>query len=73
MEWQPIETCPMEHGRRYLVVKDCGDGTLPSISVAFRIDGESDWLFGDVSSRTLEGYGYRVTHWMPLPTPPSEA
>lgn len=70
MRWQPIETCPKENGKRYLITKDCGPNTLPSVSIAFGIDGKSGWIFNDSSEKTIEDYGYRATHWMPLPAPP---
>lgn len=73
MEWQPIDTCPMKNGKKYLITKDCGHGTLQSVSIAFRLDGIKGWIFNDDISATLEGYGYRATHWMPLPAMPSEA
>ena len=68
-EWQPIETAPKELGKRILGLKDCGEGTLTSISIVFRLsDGE--WYINEYASRTAEGLGYRVTHWMPLPAEP---
>ena len=45
MRWQPIETCPKEDGKRYLITKDCGPNTLPSVSIAFGIEGKSGWVF----------------------------
>jgi hypothetical protein len=68
-EWQPIETAPKIDGDRLLVVKDCGHGTLPSQSIAYWISGE--WHI-DSAHRTLDALGYRATHWMPLPKPPSD-
>ena len=68
-QWQPIETAPKELGKRILGLKDCGEGTLTSISIVFRLsDGE--WYINEYASRTAEGLGYRVTHWMPLPAEP---
>lgn len=73
MHWQPIETCPKENGKRYLITKDCGPNTLPSVSIVFGIDGQSGWIYSDASVKTIEDHGYRATHWMPLPALPGEA
>lgn len=73
MHWQPIETCPKENGKRYLIAKDCGPNTLPSVSIVFGIDGQSGWIYSDASVKTIEDHGYRATHWMPLPALPGEA
>lgn len=52
-----------------LVVKDCGPGSIPSMDVAFAwADGH---LLGGKRWNHLEDVGYRITHWMPLPAPPS--
>ncbi|ARP90280.1 hypothetical protein CAL14_08275 [Bordetella genomosp. 9] len=68
--WMPIETCPLEHGKRFLIAKDCGPGTLASVSVAYRLEGSPDhWWFSD-SAKSVERYGYRVTHWAPLSPAP---
>ena len=70
-EWQPIATCPRIAGERVLVKRDCGEGSLASCSIAFAIDfpieKHNEWHAVD-SSETLEDMGYRVTHWMPLPS-----
>lgn len=35
--------------------------------------GEEGWLYkDDMHSLLIEAGGYRVTHWMPLPEPPSD-
>ena len=68
-EWQPIETAPKELGKRILGLKDCGEGTLTSISIVFWLN-DGEWHIRDCAARTAEGLGYRVTHWMPLPAEP---
>lgn len=68
-EWQPIETAPKELGKRILGLKDCGEGTLTSISIVFWLN-DGEWYLYDHASGTAEGFGYRVTHWMPLPAAP---
>ena len=68
-QWQPIETAPRELGKRILCLKDCGEGTLTSISIVFWLN-DGEWHLDDCASRTAEGFGYRVTHWMPLPAEP---
>ena len=68
-QWQPIETAPKELGKRILGLKDCGGGTLTSISVVFWLN-DGEWHLNDCATRTAEGFGYRVTHWMPLPAEP---
>ena len=68
-QWQPIETAPKELGKRILGLKDCGEGTLTSISIVFWLN-DGEWYLNDRASGTAEGFGYRVTHWMPLPAEP---
>ena len=68
-QWQPIETAPKELGKRILGLKDCGEGTLTSISIVFWLN-DGEWHINDCAPRTAEGFGYRVTHWMPLPAEP---
>lgn len=68
-QWQPIETAPKLAGGRVLILKDCGPGTLSSMSIAFWLDDDR-WHLTE-STGTAESYGYRVTHWMPLPAAPS--
>ena len=68
-QWQPIETAPRELGKRIIGLKDCGEGTLTSISIVFWLN-DGEWHLGDRALGTAEGLGYRVTHWMPLPAEP---
>ena len=70
-QWQPIETAPKELGKRILGLKDCGEGTLTSISIMFWLN-DGGWHLNDCATRTAEGFGYRVTHWMPLPAAQAE-
>ena len=67
--WRPIDTAPKELGKRILCLKDCGEGTLTSISIVFWLN-DGEWHLDDCASGTAEGLGYRVTHWMPLPAAP---
>lgn len=74
-KWQPIETAPRIHGKRVLLCKDGGPGSLPSISIGYAFDSILGWCSDECSDecygfKTLEDYGYRATHWMPLPEPP---
>ena len=72
--WQPIETAPRKHGERILLWRDCWPNTLGSYVIGFAIDGDSDWHSNECKGlRSLESYGYRVTHWQPLPSPPAIA
>lgn len=72
--WQPIETAarpfPGEpgFGVRLLVVVDCGEGTLSHVRVCWW-QGDR-WSF-DSHHGSIESLGYRATHWMPLPSPPT--
>lgn len=65
--WQPIEQCKRENGKRYLLQKDCGDRTLPSITIGFSLDGTDKWFYNDGPIKSIEGYGYRVTHFQEMP------
>lgn len=70
-EWLPIETAPKAHGQRILLWRDCGEGTLGSVTTGYWLDGSTDWHSDELMTmRTLKSYGYRATHWMPLPQPP---
>jgi hypothetical protein len=60
------ERLPENYGR-VLVLKDCGTGTRCSQSVGYCYNGE--WAHD--SGRGFADQGYRVTHWQPLPAPPS--
>jgi len=65
-EWQPIETAPKD-GRRILVYAE----TWPEIAVAewrdkgITLEGWRLHPFNDIDPEPL-------THWMPLPEPPSQ-
>lgn len=77
-EWQPIETAPKD-GSRYLIyvprVATDSDSSWFTVLVASYVGGYDS---GDVWFTMLRGkektYGediYDPTHWMPLPTPPT--
>ena len=63
--WQPIETAPMD-GTEILTLRDA---TVSTHAVAFWSDhgGVHGWAICGSNVRLL-----RVTHWMPLPAPPSQ-
>ena len=83
MDWININDRLPEITRRgiasvsVLVVRDCGEGTLPSHDVTF-MWSESQIMHKchnnprDIAERwnEQESKGYRVTHWMPLPELP---
>lgn len=54
---------------RVMVLKDCGLNTLPSHAIAYLEN--SVWI-ADLGAGNLKDWGYRVTHWQPLPEPPKE-
>jgi hypothetical protein len=65
MEWQPIETAPKDESTILVWVKDDG------------IFGRGAVVFGRVfPSGNVKADGHKgdwlVTHWMPLPPPPSD-
>lgn len=67
-EWQPIETAPRKGN--FLIAY--GDGTV--VCGHYLDNSHTRWPFEGV--RPLHGaepVGVRMTHWMPLPTPPSIA
>jgi hypothetical protein len=67
-QWISInESLPQDY-MRVMVLKDCGLNTLPSHAVAYLEN--SVWI-ADMGAGSLRGWGYQVTHWMPLPAAPS--
>jgi hypothetical protein len=71
MEWISVkDKIPVACGnpyytKPYLVYKDCGDGTIPSIDISNMWIETGEWYI------EKDG-GYRVTHWAELPEPPKE-
>lgn len=64
--WQPIETAPKD-GTRILGYASSGHGWYYMVVVQYNAEEARPWLEADG-----EGYHrYNVTHWMPLPEPPS--
>jgi hypothetical protein len=68
VNWQPIETAPRDqfvlvYARRPSRHHVCWD-------VAQCESPHGTWR--DQSSHEIELYDWRVTHWMPLPDPPSQ-
>lgn len=62
MEWMPIESRPSELNMTYLVTNEKGQ-VAPWIRgiIHNNVGTAWDWDFGSA-----------ITHWMPLPSPPSE-
>ena len=60
MEWQPIETAP----KGAAIVYDTDRGVITD---AYLHDNDGVASYGYYSNTA-----YNVTHWMPIPDPPSE-
>jgi sugar lactone lactonase YvrE len=60
MEWQPIETAPQGAA----IVYDREIGVIPN-GYIFSPDGRASYGY-------YNNTAYNVTHWMPLPPPPTE-
>lgn len=64
-EWQPIDTAPRNRVRVLLCSSD------EVVVVAFH--NGKEWIVGwDNSPFEGEAGGYDATHWMPLPSPPTD-
>jgi hypothetical protein len=61
-EWQPIETAPRDGETNVLTYRGAG---LQAVAIYFP-HRDSDWCCSD-GVHLLD-----VTHWMPLPPPPTE-
>lgn len=60
---EPKYTDP-DYGDVYLLCKDCGEGTVQSVSVGWYNLQVNGWCFADSnSSYTIRERGYRVTHF----------
>ena len=66
MEWQPIETAPKDG--RWLIVFAEG-ATVPEVAKWGKIKGETGWCDPDIDEFQPV---WNVTHWMPLPAPPTQ-
>lgn len=65
-KWEPIETCPKD-GTRFLAITDYGKMCV------MRFSGV-ETIVRDTTCRRCGGFGLGgLTHWMPLPTPPTPA
>jgi hypothetical protein len=62
LEWQPIETAPKDGRRVIIAIEGCPRAQISEWDVAawVTIMAGRDWI------------GHKVTHWMPLPEPPSK-
>lgn len=67
--WEPIENAPRIAGKRFLIAEDCGEGSTKSVSVGYQLDTD-EWYFSDGDMKAVSHYGYRVTHFMPIPKGP---
>jgi hypothetical protein len=82
-QWQPIETAPKDGTLIDLWVQSKGpvsrDSDEQCVYVEFRVPGAQrwggEWLNADGNPHSdLDGFtNVEVTHWMPLPSPPSGA
>ena len=64
MEWQPIETMPRGGYESYLVADAKRGLVAPCVRgiIQNNIGTAWDWQYGEA-----------ITHWMPMPPPPSES
>ena len=60
MTWQPIETAP----KGPAIIYDTEKGVIPNAYI-HSADGTASYGY-------YNNTAYRVTHWMPLPSPPEE-
>lgn len=73
-DWQPIETAPTSHGM-YIVAyqssfrRGSWDAPLETEHRVTVLFWSGEWNYLGANGRT--GFAYHVTHWMPLPSPPS--
>jgi len=69
-DWQPIKTAP--HDRSYLLLYIPDSAQEPQVVIGYGNpdDGPDDWLQSDNNSGGFL-IDMPVTHWMPLPAPPS--
>lgn len=63
MNWQPIETRPQNLTDTYLVVNTKGQ-VAPWIKGVIHNNTGTKWDWD---------YGEAITHWMPLPEPPTKS
>jgi hypothetical protein len=78
MKWIPIEERLPTHPATYVLVAMssglvlstlfCADRNYFSVSMGEKLIGDTDELSAHFSH--ARRYGYRVTHWMPLPEAP---
>ena len=67
--WKSIDNNDLRLYERVLLVKDCGDGTIKSVSVGYL--SHDSWCL-DYTSGSADKYGYRITHWDYLPELPKD-
>ena len=76
MEWQPIETAPLEMKEQVLILDSEGNVRLGRWYDRSYMGGKchvrciSDFDFGDFLSTCFWPNDLQPTHWMPLPEPP---
>jgi hypothetical protein len=70
MEWQPMETAPMDGTEILLVIPHGGTGPGAEVLLGFHCEDDQAWF--DVCEIN-HGPVYAPTHWMHLPEPPNAA
>lgn len=68
--WQPIETAPRD-GTRILVYGKLGFESEPGIGTVRWDSFHKEWNCDPCEASEYEPEACAVTHWMPLPEPPS--
>ena len=68
MDWQPIETAPTQEEVQFLAATLWGGGVCSMNVVEYAYEDQD----GLPLYRVMGLPAYRPTHWMPLPTPPSQ-
>lgn len=72
MEWQPIETAPKEE---WVLVLHINEGSYPHATVrqyAQWRDGSRELTWQWVDTLSCVKPSLVITHWMPLPQPPTK-
>jgi hypothetical protein len=70
-DWQPIETAPKDGQHVLLTV---ADDPPPYVCEGYFDEGERKWFKANTDwGDYFDGSLHSVTHWLPLPTPPTGA
>lgn len=70
MTWQPIETAPKDETPVLLWCPQSWD--TRGVRVGFWSEQYEDWFDSDAASISIFAIYSIITHWMPLPPPPTE-